>query len=768
MVTGITPREFIDRIQRNRDYHGQIVHVRHIAARRARYADPRMPLPQQIQDALVRSGVEALYEHQAQALDAIRTGQHVIVATPTASGKTLIYNLAVAEAILTEPKARALYLFPTKALAQDQLRALQQLGQAGLPGLQYGLYDGDTPQGNRRRLRQSGSVILTNPDMLHLGILPNHTLWSHFLSHLRYVVLDEAHVYRGVFGSQVACVIRRLLRLCRAYGATPQFIFCSGTIGNPAEHASRLCGMPVHLIDKDGSPQGSREFVLWNPPLVDEALGTRRSASAEAAALLVQFALNGLRSITFARARKAAELLLMYARATLEREAPQLAPLLRTYRAGYRPELRREIEAALFSGELLGVTATNALELGVDIGHLDATVLVGYPGSVTSTWQQVGRAGRGIREALSILIAQDNPLDQYFMRNPEALFGQNPEQALISPDNAYLLQQHLPCAAYERPLSAGDESIFGPGYVQAMIDLERQGTLEYRNERWYYRGRGYPAEQTNLRSASGKRLVLLDESQDYAVMEELDQATAPYRVHPGAVYLHQGETFLIRHLDLAMGIAYASPTEVDYYTQPREINEVRIERTLRSTPMSASQVHFGVLDVTQQVIGYRCVQQFSDTVLATHSLDLPAQAFSTTGLWFEIPADMLRDIEEEGLDVAGGLHALEHAAIAMLPLFAMCDRMDIGGLSTLCHPDTNSATVFIYDAFPGGMGLAEQGFNRMRQLWQTTLKSIRECPCQDGCPGCIQSPKCGNNNEPLDKRAAVELLQALLGEHARH
>jgi len=411
----------------------------------------------------------------------------------------------------------------------------------------------------------------------------------------------------------------------------------------------------------------------------------------------------------------------------------------------------------------LGVTATSALELGVDVGHLDATVLVGYPGTIASTWQQAGRAGRGVREALNVLVGLDNPLDQYFMRHPEALFGRSPENALIAPDNVYILLKHLPCAAYEKPLTSEDEELFGPGFAEAMVQLERRLALDYRNDRWFYQGIGYPAEKVSLRSISADKFAILDESQNYQLMEELEETTALRRVYPGAIYLHQGESYLITRLDLDMGIAYASPVDVDYYTEPREVNEVNILQTWQRKKMPVSNACFGKLSVIQQVIGYRRLQQFSDTVLSIEPLDMPAQSFTTMGLWFDVPPSVVRKVERRGLDLAGGLHAVEHASIGILPLFAMCDRLDIAGLSTPLHEDTGRAQVFIYDALPGGVGITEKGFDLLLELWKATLTAIRECPCQEGCPSCVQSPKCGNNNEPLDKRAAILILQLLLG-----
>jgi len=754
--------QFLGQVQQGRGYAGQICHNKAIPARPARYGKLAERLPAALSSALTEAGLARFYSHQVEAIDAIRRGENIVLATAAASGKTLAYNLPVLWRMLEEPRARALYLFPTKALAQDQLRSLRQLAGRALPDLLVGTYDGDTPQAARSRLRKSAGVILTNPDMLHHGILPNHTLWADFLTHLRYVVIDEAHAYRGVFGSQVACVLRRLRRLCAFYGSAPQFVCCSATIANPGEHVAALAGVPARVIADDGAPRGPKQFVLWNPPFVDRARSARRSANGEAAMLQAALAQAGVRHIVFTRSRRVAELILLYVRRTLRERAPELAGRIKSYRAGYLADQRRQIERELFEGELLGVTATNALELGIDVGGLDAVVLVGYPGSIASTWQQAGRAGREAAESLAVLIGRNDPLDQYLMRHPAALLERSPEHALIAPDNPYILGRHLPCAAFELPLSSADEQLFAPGFVRTMIGLEDSGLLEYRNERWYYMGAGQPAQESSLRSASGSRLALLNEAAGNCMLEELDLVTAPARVHEGAIYLHQGESYLITRLDLDQRFALARPMEADYYTQPREISDTAIMRSFRHQTQGMSSAFFGQVRVTEQVIGFRRLQQFSDTVLGEEPLDMPAQAFETAALWFDVPPEWRLDLAERGLDFHGGLHALEHAMIAMLPLFAMCDRADIGGLSTPAHPDTELPQIFIYDAFPGGVGIAEKGFELLPALWRETLRLIEECPCEAGCPSCVQSPKCGNNNEPLDKAAARQMLRWLL------
>jgi len=754
--------DFISHLKSLSNYAGQIVHVEHIPPRAAQWGALARPLPPALEEALYRCGIKRWYSHQAEAINAVRAGQHVMVATGTASGKTLCYNVPVLEAVLQDPLSRALYLFPTKALAQDQLRILRELTGPPLEGIRFATYDGDTPASARSHLRKATPIILSNPDMLHVGILPNHTQWASFFRHLKYVVLDEAHTYRGVFGSHLACLLRRLRRVCALYGARPQFILCSATIANPAEHAQRLIGQPVVVVERDGAPQGSRHFALWNPPFIDQARGVRRSVNTEAAGILAELAKAGLRNITFTRARKVAELILLYARQALRRERPELVERLSSYRAGYLAEERREIERRLFSGELLGVTATNALELGIDVGALDATVLVGYPGTIASTWQQAGRAGRGRREALNILIGQDNPLDQFFMRHPQELFLRPHEHALIDPSNPYILQAHLACAAWESPLRAEDEALFGEGYIEAVMSLERSQLLEYRPDRWYVRGDDYPAQHVNIRSAGATNYLLVDETQNYRLLEEIDAATALARVHTGAIYLHRAETYLITRLDLPARVAYARPMDADYYTQARELNEVHIMRSLQARSLPATDLFFGLVRARQQVVSFRRKQHLSEALLSEEPLDLPPTTFETQALWFEVPEAIGHTVARRGLDLAGGLHAVEHACIGIRHHLAMCARNDLGGLSTPAHPDSGRPQIFIYDAYPGGVGIAKKGFEWMEELWARTREAIRACPCEAGCPSCIHSPKCGNNNEPLDKQAALLILEQLL------
>ncbi len=803
------PSAFLSGLQEERGYAGQLVHVQTIPQRPARYGKLRHRLSPATLAALRATGAEQLYTHQAEAINATLDGRHVVVATSTASGKTLCFNAPVLEALAQDPLARALYLYPTKALAQDQLAKWQGLVRGSGGGLVNPLaatYDGDTPQGARSQIRKSARVLLTNPDMLHAGILPNHPLWAEFFRHLRYVVIDEAHSYRGVFGSQVACVLRRLRRVCALYqgagvsvatrpsrrspgGGTrrffvrgpnaetpagPQFIATSATIANPAEHFELLTGLTPVVIGDDGSPHGPRTFALWNPPFLDRAQTARRSANREATDLFTALVQRNVRTIAFTRARVVAELLLRYARQQLRRTAPDKVERVAAYRAGYLPAERRRIEKELFGGRLVGVTATSALELGIDVGGMDAALLVGFPGTVASTWQQAGRAGRRADPALAMLIGLDNPLDQYYMRHGVELLGKPHENALIDPDNVYILQRHLPCAAHESPLTvpgegeeAGgqdDEALFGPGFVDAMIALENDDLLRYNGQRWVYTRGDYPAQDVNLRDAAGERFALLTAREDFRTLEEISSNSAPLRVHPGAVYLHQGESYLVTEYNHDMRYAIAQPTTVDYYTQPRELNDLRIIQSLKHRETANTLAYLGRVRVRSQVIGFRKLQQFTEAVQGDEPLEMPVSEFETVGLWWDVPANMAGELAAQGLDFLGGIHAVEHAAIGILPLFAMCDRWDIGGLSTPRHPDTDTPQIFIYDGFEGGVGIAEKGFELLPELWAATLDVIAACPCERGCPSCVQSPKCGNFNQPLDKAAAAWILRWLLEE----
>ncbi len=755
------PAAFLAYLKNSSEYKDQAVYVQYIPPREARTGALDKPLHPVLQARLAETGVSALYSHQADAVNAVRSSLNVMVATPSASGKTLCYNLPVLDSALSDPSTRALYMYPTKALAQDQLRSLTALAgkTINLPW-ECATYDGDTPAEERAGIRKRARIVLTNPDMLHVGILPNHKSWDRFFRRLKYVVLDEAHVYRGVFGSHLACVLRRLRRICDLYGSRPQFILCSATIANPGQHAERLLGLPFTVIENDGAPYGGKAFVFWNPPIIDEARSARRSANSESTFLFTELVRQDIRTLTFAGTRRVTELIYVYSR-------DQLGPLggrIKPYRAGYTAADRRQIEHELFSGQLLGAVATNALELGIDIGDLDATVLTGYPGSIASTWQQAGRSGRRREKSLTFLVAQNNPLDQYFMNNPDFFFGKPFENALINWENGNVLKPHLLAAAWERPLDGRDEKYFGDALAPALTELEEEGRLRRARERWHLApALSHPANDISIRSASSQGYSILDASRGYELMEMVEEDRAFWQVHPGAIYLHQGDTYFVKELDIEKHIAVVEPADVPYYTQTLELTDIKVLQKIHEKEINGVRVCLGVVDVTNTVDGFRKKKHYTDEVLGVEVLDLPPQRFITQAVWFDLRPEAVELVEKGKLDFHGGLHAAEHAAIAILPLFAMCDRNDIGGVSTPLHLDTGKAQIFIYDGYPGGVGIAEKGYQIIEELWAATLRAIEECPCREGCPACIQSPKCGNNNEPLDKKAAVILLRGLLG-----
>ena len=757
----MTSEEFLAAIRLRPEYKGQIIHVERIPARPARYASLESPLNPDVEQCLRGQGIERLYTHQADAISAARAGEHVIVVTATASGKTLCYNIPVLESILDRPQARAMYIFPTKALAQDQLGKLRGFG---LP-ISAATYDGDTPASERKLIKKNSHVVLTNPDMLHLGILPYHATWAGFLKNLKYVVVDEIHSYRGVFGSHVANILRRLRRVCAHYGSEPQFIASSATIANPGALMRTLTGVEPRLIENDGAPAGEKIFVFWNPPRLGKA-GERRSANSEATFLFMELVKSRIRNIVFTKARKTAELILRYARAQLSDEGyADLADKIMSYRAGYRPEERREIERGLFHGDLIGVTATTALELGVDIGDLDAAVLTGYPGTVASAWQQAGRAGRRVEQSLAVLIAMDNPLDQFLMKSPDYFFGRSHENALVDPQNPYLLAAHALCAAYELPLGQHDFVVFGERLGEVLAALTEGNQLAFVGGRWFWTGGNYPAADVNIRSASSESYQIVDVARPGVSLGTVDGARVYETVHDGAVYLHAGESYVVQKLDLAAKVAYVMQADAPYYTEPATTTALDVKDTVEQAPFGDTRKYCGDVKVTNQVVGYRRKQLFTDELVDTRDLNLPPVSMETEGVWFSIPQQTADILIGRDFDLPGTIHAIEHAAIGILPLFAMCDRQDIGGVSHPGHTATNGLpAVFIYDGYPGGVGIARSGYDRLVELLEATLKTIEDCPCEEGCPSCVQSPKCGNNNEPLDKNGAAFLLRMLLGQ----
>lgn len=757
-------RAFLHHLISQSFYAGQMAHIENIKIREACHGELETLLPNALDKRLRSLGLLPLYAHQAKAVNATRAGRNVMVATASASGKTLCYNIPVLEELTGNKNSRALYIFPTKALAQDQFRGLRELVEKSLlGGDEVDVFDGDTPSAERAQIRQQARILLTNPDMLHLGILPNHRNWSRFFRNLKFVVVDEAHSYRGVFGSHVALVLRRLRRLCRTYGSEPRFIFCSATVANPAQHAENLAGLPFDVVEEDGSPQGGKDFVFWNPPVIDDVKGTRHSANSESSSLFAELVRNNIRTLNFTRSRRLTELIYNYSKQRLKEISPKHAALIKPYRAGYLPQDRRKIEKELFNGSLMGAVTTNALELGIDIGGLDATILTGYPGSIASTWQQAGRSGRSGGGALSFLIGLDNPLDQYFMRHPDFFFKKNYENVLINPENTYILKAHLLAAAWEMPLISTDRRFFGETMAAEIEELEKRRLLKGHTRRWHLSASvNYPAQEINIRSTSGHNFALLDASTG-VLLETVEESHAFFQLHKGAIYLHQGDSYLVQKLDIEARTAYAEPTKAVHYTIAKDLTDVGVKKVLKRKQRGQADVFLGEVEVTVDIVGFKKKKQFTEEVIGEEPLEMPPQYFNTVGFWFNLSPELIKGLEKAELDVAGGLHAVEHAAIAILPLFALCDRNDIGGVSTLFHPDTKAASIFIYDAYPGGIGIAEKGFELIGKLWRATRDAITECPCRDGCPSCIQSPKCGNNNKPLDKKAAVRILNGLLG-----
>jgi DEAD/DEAH box helicase domain-containing protein len=713
-------------------------------ARAARTAPLPDALAPQVREAI---GVAGLYTHQRAVWEQAAAGRHVLVTTGTASGKTLAFNLPVLDALARDAKSRALYLYPTKALAQDQFRTL-----AGyrLPRLRPAIYDGDTPTDQRRGIRQGANVILTNPDMVHIGVLPNHDRWANVLANLGHVVIDEAHVYRGVFGSHVANVLRRLRRLARGYGADPQFLLASATVSNPGELGAALLGDSVAVVGDDGAPRAERTIVLWNPPLLDPELGLRGSPLAEAAKLQALFVERGLRTLTFAKSRKAAELIHRF---TAERlgDDRHLSP----YRAGYTPQQRRQIERRLAAGELLGVSATNALELGIDVGLLDAVVSVGFPGTVASLRQQWGRAGRR-GSGLAVLVASEDALDQYFMREPEALLGRRVEAAILDHANPRVLAGHVRAAAYEAPLTDLDAELLGE---EALTAARADPRLRSTRAGIVWAGREHPAAQVPLRSTDAESVAVVDATTGL-LLGLVEGARAYSTVHEGAVYLHLGESYLVRELDLTAWRALVEPFSGNWYTQAKKETMTRILGATRREWRLGLELSFGEIEVTEQVVAYERRTVSSQDRLELVPLELPETSFVTEAVWFVPAPHQLAGLDEMPT-LLGTLHAAEHALIALLPLWAMCDRWDIGGLSTNIHPQTGRPTVFVYDGHPGGVGITERGFAQFEGWVADTAELLRGCPCHEGCPSCVQSPKCGNLNDMLDKRGALTFLERL-------
>jgi len=765
--------DFLTNIQTSDGYRGQIVHIEHLPPKEPAYREPNTAISPTVKKALETMGITSLYSHQAEAVDLISAGRNTAIVTSTASGKTICYNIPVLEALLKDPEATALFLFPTKALAQDQLRVLGHFCSAD-PDLmnlvRAGTYDGDTPRETRRKLRNHANVILTNPDMLHQGILPYHSRWSRFFARLRYVVIDEMHTYRGIFGSNVANVLRRLKRVLAHYGNDPTLVLCSATIANPRELAEALIGDNCAVVSDDGSPRGPKMFVLWNPNFIDSHRMERKSSNVEAHDLMVGLIEAGVQTITFTKARVVAELILRYVRDALSRRNPHLVRKVSAYRAGYLPEERREIEKALFSGELLGVASTNALELGIDVGSLDASIIVGFPGTIASTWQQAGRAGRKTDEALVVFIAYNDPIDQYLMRYPDYFFGQSPENAVIDPANPYILAGHLSCAAFELPISDEDEAVFGSltrPVLKVLEDVKRVKTIV---DRTYWATTEFPAAAVGLRTISDDTFTIVDATEAERVIGNVDAISAPELVYPQGIYIHDGATYQVRELDFEGKVAYVERKEVDYYTQPILESSIRVKNEKKDTARGDLLVFFGDATVSWKTTSFKKIKFYSLDSIGYGSVDIPTQHLETVALWMYPDAEVVTLIKKRGMNPVEGLVGLKNVLINILPLFVMCDRQDIGGLVE--SSNVGKPAIFLYDRYKGGLGFCEKAYDLLPRVIEGVLEVIEDCPCESGCPSCVglpvlrppqhQDPDPGHGYPIPDKETARLLVRSIL------
>lgn len=768
-----TPGTVLDRLSRGPSRAARITHTEHLPPREGRHAVWPDRIRTDVVAAIQAAGIEHPWEHQAAAAEHALDGESVVVATGTASGKSLAYLAPVLSALVDGSEApngrgaTALYLAPTKALAADQRRAVRELAGPLGNAVRPAVYDGDTPFEEREWVRQYANYVLTNPDMLHRGILPAHPRWASFLRSLRYVVIDECHTYRGVFGSHVAQVLRRLRRLCARYGSDPVFLLASATASDPAAAASRLTGLPVVEVADDASPRGEVVFALWEPPLTDlkgeRGAPVRRTATAETAELLTDLVVQGVRTVAFVRSRRGAELIAVIAQERLASVDRSLPGRVAAYRGGYLPEERRALERALHSGELLGLAATTALELGVDVSGLDAVLITGYPGTRASLWQQAGRAGRSGQGALAVLIARDDPLDTYLVHHPEALFRQPVEATVLDPDNPYVLAPHLCAAAAELPLTEADLALFGPAAAELLPQLEAAKLLRRRATAWHWTRRERACDLTDIRGGGG-RPVQIVEAATGRLLGTVDEPASHAAVHDGAVHLHQGRTYLVKHLDLEDSVALVEESNPPFSTTARDTTAISVLETEREIAWGSGRLCFGSVEVTNQVVSYLRRKLITGEVLGEAKLDLPPRTLRTRAVWWTVTEDQLDEARINPEILGGALHAAEHASIGLLPLFATCDRWDIGGVSVPLHPDTLLPTVFVYDGHPGGAGFAERAFHTARAWLTATRDAIAACECEAGCPSCIQSPKCGNGNDPLHKRGALRLLTRLLAE----
>ena len=726
----------IDEIKNDTDYDDQIVFIKKIKKREPRYGTLSFPLSAQLENLLTERGIKKLYTHQAEAIERIHNNENVVIVTSTASGKTLCYTIPVIENLVKNPDEKALFIFPTKALAQDQLRGLSSFSEILFNGrIKANTYDGDTPKHRRKKIRTETSLLLTNPDMLHKAILPSHLKWAQFFENLKYIVLDEIHIYRGVFGSNTANVLRRLNRIAEHYGSAPQYICSSATIANPGELAESLTGRRMQVITNDGSPKGEKTFVFWNPPVDRKKGNVRKSPHIQAQKILVRLIKKRIQTILFTRTRVAAELLYKYTKEYLKKTDNALENAVRSYRGGYLPEERRKIEQMLFNGKLLGVMSTNALELGIDIGTLDACIIVGYPGSITSILQQSGRAGRTKSDSIVFIIAYDDPIDQYVINNPSYFFESSPENAVIDPQNAFILANHLSCAANELPLREGDAHYFGPLTMELITILEDEGLIKRVRDRWFWSRGESPAMRSSLRTASEDTFSILDTTGERKIIGTVDYSSAFMLVHPGAVYIHEGESYYVQSLDMQRKIAYIKKGEFDYYTQPAAFSGVKILANKEDRQLKNVTVCFGDVEVALSIVSFAKIKYYTLERFSIEKLDLPEQKLETSSLWLDFSALDMQYIAYKGVRLLDGLVGIKNLLLVTLPLLSMCDRNDIGG--TVDYKDRSLPGIFIYDKYPGGLGFSEKGFTLIEEMLRMGLDVLNKCPCDTGCPSCV-------------------------------
>ena len=746
----------IEELKKNKNYNNQFVKIFEVPCKSFDLLSVPGFLHNTLQQYLLREDIVSLFPHQIETINSIRDGENVIITTGTATGKTLSFNLPVLDYLLKNKNSTALYIYPTKALAHDQLKKINDI--LVNENIVFGAYDGDTPFSERNFLKKRARILLTNPDLLHVGILPYHTNWDKFFSRLKFVVIDEAHYYRGILGSHMSEIMRRLRRISHYYGSFPQFILSSATLQNPEEFAFKLVGERARRVGFSTVAPFKKYFIIFDPPRLDAKTNLKRSIYKEAVWIMEELLKNNLRTIVFARSRRGVE---MVTKDLLSKTNATDRNLISSYRAGYLTELRKDIEEKLRSGEIKTIITTNALELGIDIGDLDVTIIIGYPGTISSVFQESGRSGRN-GASITIFIAGINPLDQYFIKDPDYLFRESFESIAINPDNPHILTPHIKCASYEMPINDTiDPEYFGRSLNDSLSALLRQEVLEQRGHKFYYALRDYPAAKVHIRGGSGQDIALINEETD-EVLEIVSVRRAVEEVFKGAIYFHLADPYFVHELNLQDKYALLSKTNLNYYTDSLAIHKIDIKGINKKEKFHRLDMYFGDVLVSETTIGFMKKQYGTDKKIGEEELKLPVMTFTTKAFWFTLNLSLEKLIKKTEEEILGTIHAVEHLLVAMMPIVVMCDRNDVGGVSHPLHPDTGKSTIFVYDGAEGGVGLAEKGFERAEELFTAAYKTVSTCSCKTGCPSCIFSPKCGNRNNPLSKRGAIILLKEIL------